>query len=151
MNHPPESGSIFHKIFLNESNHSMVQLFRYLIAGGTAFLVDYLTLVTLTELLRIPYLISAAIAFSMGLTIIYILTISWVFSAGKQPRKEIVIFFLTGVTGLLLNELILYIATDWLTIDYRISKLISTGVVFFWNFFSRKLLIGYQDRTIENK
>jgi putative flippase GtrA len=139
-------GELWGRLFKHETDNTLVKLFRYLMAGGTAFVVDFFTLVILTEFAGIPYLVSAAIAFSLGLFVIYFLTIAWVFRAGQSPGREIFIFMFTGVTGLLLNELILYICVDFLAIHYSISKLISAGLVFFWNFFSRNTLLGIGER-----
>jgi putative flippase GtrA len=136
-------------LFKHTSHHPLIQFFRYFIAGGTAFIVDFLTLVLLTEFFNISYLYSAAIAFLLGLFTIYILTIVWVFQAEKNGYREIVIFLFTGLTGLLLNELILFVSTDYLEIHYSISKLISAGIVFFWNFFSRKILLSFGEKKSE--
>jgi len=45
------------------------------------------------------------------------------------------------VVGLLFTEALLYIFTEWVHIHYMISKIIATIIVFFWNFFARKLFI----------
>jgi len=43
--------------------------------------------------------------------------------------------------GLVLTEVILWFGTDYLGMDYRLSKLIAVGSVFVWNFGARKLLL----------
>ena len=50
-------------------------------------------------------------------------------------------FAIIGVIGLIFNELIMYAGTDILHLHYMVSKLISTAIVFFWNFFARKFLL----------
>lgn len=89
------------------------------------------------------YLWSAAVAFAIGLTVNYLLSISWVFNRNRsaKPWVEFMVFTLIGVVGLGLNELIMYVATDLLSMHYMLSKLISTALVFCWNFFARKLII----------
>ncbi|MGQ9503873.1 MAG: GtrA family protein [Thermogutta sp.] len=119
------------------------QFLRYLVVGGVAFLVDFGVLVLLTEVLRLYYLASAAIAFWCGLVTNYVLSITWVFStrALASKRTEFTIFLIIGVVGLGWNELLLYLGTDVLGVDYRLSKLITVAIVLFWNFGMRKLIL----------
>ena len=132
-----------HTIFVAPTNNWMLQLFRYGFVGGLAFLVDYGTLFVLTHYAGVPYLWSAAIAFILGLVTNYLISISWVFQhSGKMNVwQEFTVFAIIGVIGLGLNELIMYVGTDMMHLHYMISKLISTAIVFFWNFFARKFML----------
>lgn len=118
------------------------QFLRYLVVGGVAFLVDFGVLVVLTEL-YFHYLISAAIAFCCGLVTNYLLSITWVFSARSMADKrvEFAIFSIIGIVGLGWNQLLMYLGTDIVGLDYRVSKLITVALVLFWNFGMRKLLL----------
>ena len=131
------------KIFIKPTNNTLLQLFRYGFVGGTAFAVDYGTLFLLTHFVGVPYLWSAAVAFIFGLVSNYLLSISWVFkqSGTMQRWQEFMFFAIIGVIGLIFNELIMYAGTDILHLHYMVSKLISTAIVFFWNFFARKFLL----------
>ena len=133
----------FDKLFIEPTNNTLLQLFRYGFVGGAAFCVDYGTLFILTEFLNVPYLLSAAIAFLLGLITNYLLSISWVFKKrGTMQRwQEFLFFTIIGIVGLVFNELIMYVGTDICYLHYMFSKLISTVVVFFWNFFARKYLL----------
>ena len=130
-------------IFKGKTNIMMIQLFRYLWVGGVAFIVDYGCLFLLTEYAHISYLISAAVAFLCGLIVNYLLSVAWVFSNSRLDNKmaEFVVFAVIGLVGLLLNEGIMYLCCEVLNVHYMISKLCSTGIVFFWNFFGRKLIL----------
>lgn len=132
-----------HTLFIAPTNNTLLQLFRYGFVGGVAFVVDYGSLYVLTEFLSVPYLWSAAIAFILGLVTNYLLSISWVFkkNATMQRWQEFLFFAIIGVIGLGFNELIMYVGTDMLHLHYMLSKLISTVIVFFWNFFARKYLL----------
>jgi putative flippase GtrA len=138
-----------YSLFRNASHHPVIQFLRYFIAGGIAFIVDFSVLVMLTEVFGISYLYSAAAAFLVGIVTIYILTIAWVFQKQKSGYREVAVFLFTGITGLLLNELILYVCTDYMELHYSVSKLLSAGIVFFWNFFSRKILINFGGKGSE--
>lgn len=130
-------------VFKGKTNIMMIQLFRYLWVGGVAFIVDYGCLFLLTEYAHISYLISAAVAFLCGLIVNYRLSVAWVFSNSRLDNKmaEFVVFAVIGLVGLLLNEGIMYLCCEVLNVHYMISKLCSTGVVFLWNFFGRRIIL----------
>jgi len=126
-----------------KTNNTLIQLFRYTFVGGVAFIFDFGTLFILTEYFNVYYLISAAIAFLLGLTINYFLSIIWVFEKRtiKSKHIEFVIFALIGILGLILNEVFIWSFTEILNIHYLFSKIISTVFVYLWNFFIRKFLL----------
>ena len=120
-----------------------IQLFRYAIVGGCAFVVDYGSLWLLTEVFHLHYLVSAVIAFILGLACNYLLSTSWVFGDRRMNNRwaEFTVFAIIGVVGLGLNEVIMYIGCEKLHLHYMVAKLISTAIVFFWNFFARKFIL----------
>jgi putative flippase GtrA len=131
------------RLFRDKTDSTLIQLFRYGFVGGMAFLVDYGTLYVLTEFLGLHYLLSATIAFVIGLVTNYLLSIAWVFNSRKSGSRwvEFTVFALIGIIGLGLNALVMYLCTDFLGMHYLISKLVSTAIVFFWNFFARKTIL----------
>ncbi len=135
--------SFIQKILFEKSNSTFIQFFRYGIVGGLAFLFDFGILIALTELLKIHYLTSAAISFIIGLCVNYFLSITWVFSkrALENAKHEFLIFSIIGVLGLGINQLGLYILTDFLAFHYTLSKIFTAILVFMWNFITRKLIL----------
>lgn len=135
--------TLIHRVFVQKTDNTLLQLFRYGFVGGIAFVVDYGTLFLLTNYAGVPYLLSAAIAFILGLITNYLLSISWVFRRNESMKswQEFLWFAIIGVVGLLFNEIIMYLGTDILQLHYMLSKLISTVIVFFWNFLARKYLL----------
>jgi len=127
----------------------VVQIVRYLIVGGVAFVADFGALYALTEFCRLHYLESAAIAFLIGMAVNYALSVAWVFKvrAVKNARVEFLLFALIGLAGLGINQLLLWTLTDGLDLFYLHAKLITTGVVLGWNFAARKLLLFTSPRT----
>ena len=125
------------------NNEFWQQLWRYGIVGGIAFVLDYGCLFVLTEYCGIHYLYSAAIAFLVGLATNYILSKIWVFKDNRIGNKfiEFLLFAVIGVVGLGLNELLIYIFAHCLSFHYMVGKIVSTIVVFFWNFLARKYLL----------
>lgn len=119
------------------------QFLRYGVVGGIAFIVDYGTLYALTEFAGLHHLLSAVLAFTAGLLVNYTLSILWVFRGERswKPAAEFTAFTIIGLIGAGLNELIIWLGTDVAGLHYLLSKLISTALVFFWNFFARKILL----------
>ena len=119
------------------------QLFRYGIVGGIAFVVDYGTLWFLTDVCHVHYLVSAGIAFVLGLVCNYLLSTRYVFGESRLQSHwaEFSVFLIIGVVGLALNELILYVCQDLLGVHYMLGKIVSTVIVFFWNFLARRFLL----------
>lgn len=126
-----------------KSDKTSVQLFKYFFVGGIAYSVDFSSLFILTDIVKVHYLISAAIAFTLGLITNYTLSIFWVFSKRTvaDKRLEFIIFSIIGLVGLGLNEVIIWFFTETAHFHYLISKVFSTVVVFFWNFFVRKKIL----------
>ena len=120
-----------------------MELLKYSIVGGIAWLIDISSLIALKELLEVNYLIAAAIAFTLGLIVNYTLSVTWVFSRRKyhDKAKEFSIFTIIGLIGLLLNELLMWIFTDLIGMYYVHSKLLTTFIVFLWNFSMRKIIL----------
>jgi putative flippase GtrA len=132
------------KSFLfSKSDKTSAQLLKYFFVGGIAYCVDFGSLYILTDVVKVHYLISAAIAFTLGLITNYTLSIFWVFSKRTlaDKRLEFIIFTVIGVVGLGLNEVIIWFFTEFAHFHYLISKVFSTVVVFFWNFFARKKIL----------
>ncbi|NBC34526.1 MAG: GtrA family protein [Alphaproteobacteria bacterium] len=112
--------------------------------SGAGLAVDLALLIGLTELVGIPYLLSAAIGFTMGAVVVYALSIGWVFQARTyrdRPANEFILFVMIGIAGLILNQAILYAGTDMIGAHYTFSKMVAIGFVFSWNFGARKMLL----------
>ncbi|MGD9153346.1 MAG: GtrA family protein [Gammaproteobacteria bacterium] len=131
------------ELILGKNNHILVQLFRYTFVGGAAFIVDFVTLFCLTSFLHVFYLVSASIAFSVGVLINYLLSTSWVFAHRKIDHRgmEFLIFAVIGLFGLGLNDITMWFFTGLVGMYYLLSKIIATGLVYFFNFFVRKQML----------
>jgi len=130
-------------IFKGKTNKTFLQLIRYTFVGGFAFLVDFSLLYLLTDMARLNYLVSASIGFVAGLLVNYIISVCWVFTNSITSNKllEFLIFALIGVVGLLFTDLLMWIFTSLIGIYYLLSKIITTILVYLWNFFARKYII----------
>jgi putative flippase GtrA len=126
-----------------ETDNPFIQLFRYTIVGGLAFVVDFSTLFILAHFLHFHYLVAAGMAFTLGVATNNWISVVWVFDkrAVKNPLLEFTIFAILGAAGLGINEGVIYLFTGLVGFHYLTSKIISTATTFAWNFISRKLVL----------
>lgn len=125
------------------------QILKFGIVGFTAFLIDYFLFESLTTFLKVPWFFSSIISFVVSLIINYILSIKWVFEVKKkQTIKEVSLFVMLSIIGLLINQLVLYLMIDVKLIKFIpkqyllfVSKIAATTVVMIWNFITRKIFI----------
>ncbi|WP_195540326.1 GtrA family protein [Eubacterium maltosivorans] len=120
------------------------EIFRFGIAGGLGFIVDYGILFTFTEFLKINYLISSGISFTVSVIVNYIICIIWVFKdAKKNDNKTVILFIGSSLIGLLINQFLMWFLVEKLSIYYMFSKIISTIIVMIWNYLAkRKAVVG---------
>lgn len=132
--------TIFLKAVKHYPTNTYVEIFRYLVSGIIAFGADTFILYTLTEYAGIYYLISSIIGFCVGLLISYILNVIWVFNDRKIVNKklEFGIFLIISLIGLALNSLFMWLMTSVLILYYIYSKIITTVLVFIWNYIAKK-------------
>jgi putative flippase GtrA len=135
--------TLIRTLFKGQTNNTGVQLLRYLIVGGLAFVVDFTTLYLLHRVGGFHYLLAAALAFVLGVATNYAISILWVFGhrAVSNPLVELAVFVSLGVIGLGITELTLYLLTGLLGADVMLSKALATVITFAWNFVSRKFLL----------
>lgn len=128
---------------LGKASNAYVQLFRYLFAGGVAFLADVSILYLLTEYAHVHYLLSSLAGFSAGLTITYLMSIFWIFDEKSKNNKavELSIFIIIGAIGLGLTSLFMWLFTSLLLLHYLFSKILTTAIVFVWNFVAKKRIL----------
>lgn len=119
------------------------QFFKYLIVGGTAFVFDFTALFLLTEYAHLPYLTSAAIAFIVGLNVNYVLAKYFVFTGSKitNLKAEYTLVVFVSLTGLALNQGLIWFFTEKVGVFYLYSKMISTCIILVYNFWIRKKFI----------
>lgn len=128
---------------MKSKNNLVSQILRFLIVGGTAFVIDYVTLYIFTEFFNINFLISTALAFIISVIFNYIASIFWVFNVdvNKNSKQTFVIFIFLSIVGLLITEVIMWFGVNVININYLLVKIFATGIVMIFNFITRKLFL----------
>ena len=120
-----------------------LQIFKFGVVGGLAFIIDYSVLVFCKEVLNFNVLVSSALGFCISVVFNYIVSVKWVFDVNQEnsSKKNFVLFIVFSLIGLLLTEIIMFFGTDILSINYMIVKVVSTLIVMVFNFITRKLFL----------
>ena len=141
----------FRKLFVGDTDNTLIQFFRYLFVGGFAFLVDFavswlLFHFAFGEKKELGW-VANSLSFVAGLAVNYLISTFWIFKNSKVKNKlvEFLSFAAIGVVGLIITIAITKLFELWLgdttSLFQIIAKLVSTAVSFLWNFFARKILL----------
>ncbi len=147
------------------------EIFRFLLVGGTATIVDYIVFWLFDGVLfplvsdaawwhTVALLLATAFGFCAGLAVNWILSVKFVFlqvqnKEEASSKKSFALFTLIGVIGLVITELgmlllvaifptfSLFNTTALLgtTWEKWLARVIMTGIVLVWNYLGRKLFI----------
>ncbi|MDD3486845.1 MAG: GtrA family protein [Candidatus Moranbacteria bacterium] len=118
-----------------------LQFFRYLICGGFATLTDAGALFVLTHYFAAHYLFAAGFSYLCGISVNYTLNTKLVFKSSGKYHREIPIFVLIGLGGLLWTEVIMWLLVGKLKIYVMFAKAAAIIFVLMWNFFMRKKFV----------
>lgn len=129
---------------LNDRTHKLlIQIFKFVIVGGIATLIDFVFLYIFREFCHFPVLISNTLSFCISVIYNYMASVKWVFDVNKEKnaKKQFIIFIVFSVLGLLLNNLIMWITVDFFNIYYLLAKIVATAIVMIFNFVTRKMFL----------
>ena len=133
------------------SNKSVRQFISYFGVGGVSALVEWGVFSLLEYLFSIPYILATILSFIVSTTTNWYLGHSFTFKGSKYQDKrlrEIALVFFVSAIGLGFNLLLMYLFVDVLGMQTNllkiVAKVLATGIVFIWNYLSRKLWIYRQ-------
>ena len=152
----------FNSLFIAETNNTFIQFFRSLFVGGVATVADFGILILFRELFHTSETVATVFGFIAGLTVNYVISTFWVFSKAKVSNRvfDFIAFAVIGIIGLGLTQLIIApfamegifgegffvrkeIFGSLIPVSkyYIIGKLVSTVIVYIWNFCARKFIL----------
>ena len=120
----------------------VTQLARFGVIGVCTVALDFGLLYVLVKVAQLNYFLSALLAFTTASTLNYLLSVQYVFLAGRFGRApEFTIFMVTTGVGLGLNQLTMWALVGIAGINYLLAKCASLTIVTCWNFFSKKRIV----------
>ena len=120
-----------------------VQIFKFVIVGGVATVIDWLIYYLLFNFLKINPLVANILSFSISVVYNYLASVKWVFDVdnNKSKRQMFIEFMIFSIIGLILTEVLLWIFISGFKINALISKIIATAIVMVFNFITRKIFL----------
>ncbi len=127
---------------MNKYRDIGLQFIKYFGAALVGYVVDFGTLIICKEIFGLHYLISATAGFILGLVVVYVLSNKYVFGESKlqSKRQELLLFAVIGLVGLVILNILMWALTSGAGINYLVSKIAATVIVYIWNFFARRAL-----------
>jgi len=131
------------------ANNDFKQLLSYFCVGGCASIVEWTCFTFFANVMGINYLLATCFAFVLSTATNWALGRMWTFKDSDAYRERAVlegslIYLVSGI-GLLFNLGLMYIFVKLLNMNSPIKKVVSkimaTGIVFTWNYLTRKMLI----------
>lgn len=140
-------------------NNRLKEIIKFAFTGGVCFLIEYAALIVLKEWLHLSAVAATPIAFLISVVFNYLLCVRWVFDGAKEgSRKAQLGFVVTSLMGLVLNWAIMWALTALLGEDtllfgilgvevkvYMVNKVIATGLVMAWNYFTKRYVLRKGD------
>ena len=116
-----------------------MKVIKYFFVGGTAAIFDISLFSLFTIYLGYPWVPVSIATFIIATLINYYLSINFVFISGEKfpIKQEILLVFLVSTVGIVINIMILWIFIEVFDFHLLLSKIISSGSVFAWNYLLR--------------
>ncbi len=135
--------NIFHIKVSSKTENLFVQIFKFVIVGGIATVIDWIIYYLLYNFLHIPPLVANILSFSVSVIYNYTASVKWVFDVNQNKNKKrmFIEFMIFSVIGLLLTELLLWLFIDLMSMNAMIAKIIATAIVMVFNFITRKIFL----------
>jgi putative flippase GtrA len=116
-------------------NLIILKFLKFCVVGFTGLVIDFGTTWLLKEKIRINKYFANSAGFVIAATSNYIWNRVWTFqSENSHIAEEYFSFILISIAGLGISNLLVYIFSDRMKINFYLSKLIAIGVVTLWNF-----------------
>lgn len=126
-----------------EFEHLCTQIFKFLIVGGIATIIDWIIYYIMSNIFNISPFISNVISFSVAVIYNYRASIKWIFVVNKQKYLKRIFFefIILSIVGLLLTEILLFLFINIFNIKNMVAKIAATIIVMIFNFVTRKIFL----------
>jgi putative flippase GtrA len=105
------------------------------LVGMSGMVIDFGVTWCCKELLGLNKYVSNSLGFCLAVSSNFFLHRQITFKATTQPiGDQFPKFLLVSVSGLLINNILLYFSQKYLKPNFYLQKLLVIGVVFFWNY-----------------
>jgi putative flippase GtrA len=122
----------------------LMKFLKFCLVGFSGMIIDFGTTWLLKEKLKLNKYLANSTGFILAASSNYFLNRFWTFRSGNSSVvTEYLSFILISVAGLGINNLVVYLLTEKVRLNFYVSKLFAVGVVTIWNF-SMNYLITFR-------
>lgn len=129
-------------------NKAIVQFVEYFLVGGVAALVEWSTFAVLNYGIHWHYLIATIASFTVATGVNYFLSRRVFKTRQHSVTKEVVLVYLVSGIGLGGNLLLMWLFVSSMGLERMLAKIVSTGIIFLWNFAARKFWVFRSDNFL---
>ncbi len=123
--------------WVNQSQYAWLlrsEIFRYLIAGGTAFVVLMIVLIFLVEVFNLNEVLATAIGLLCATPVNYLLQKRFVFRCQAPAGKSFLVYCLVTIATMMLNVELFYLILKYSELHYTIAQALTTIIIVILNY-----------------
>lgn len=110
------------------------QAARYLVTGFTSAAIEFSLLFLLKDVASLSVIVSNTIALAIVFWISYLMNRLWSFKSKMKLSKQLPMYFILFLFNIGASDLIMYLLTDRIQMQYLLAKVFAIGAVVSWNF-----------------
>lgn len=140
----------------DDRRREIKRFFKFATVGAGGFLTHFTIVNVLVQVFSISETLANPVGFSAAVIQNFTLNRYWTFpeSRNRDPRRQLVQFFIVSIVGLAINQLVFYMVhtlleSFWISLvgnvrlghalSYNFALCVAVGVVLFWNFAANRL------------
>ncbi len=117
------------------------QFFRYVVVGISSFVLEYSIFYLLFRILSVYELVSNTVAITLVFFFNFLMNRIWSFKSKEKLLKQILMYGGLFLFNMVMSNLFIFAATEYLEISPLISKVLIMGLIVLWNFVIYKKII----------
>lgn len=120
---------------------SLNQFKRYLVTGFSSAIIELSILYILKSYMQFSVIAANSIALTIVFWFNFLMNRYWSFKSRYDLRKQLIMYGILFLFNLGASDVIMYILTSLLYMQYILSKIFAIGAVVSWNFILYKKVI----------
>ena len=117
------------------NGQTFTRLIKFGVVGISGMVIDFFFTWLCKEKLKWNKYLSNSIGFTLAVINNFILNRNWTFENSNAVAPQFMRFMLVSLSGLAINNLLLYFFIKKTNRNFYFLKLITIGIVFLWNYF----------------
>jgi len=123
------------------THESLGQITRYLITGFSSAAIELTLLFVFRDVAALSIIVSNSIALTIVFWFNFLMNRIWSFKSTANLKKQLAMYLVLFVFNLGASDLIMYLLTTKLSLQYLLAKVFAIGAVVTWNFILYKKVI----------